>query len=400
MKLVVQKYGGSSLKDKVCLEKVLEKIQNTKKDFDKIIVVVSAMGKTTNDLMEMVRSFTTKKHPREMDMLLTTGEQISASILTMVLQEHGISSVSFNAYQAGIRTNQKWGRANIQKVNTKFLRGKLKKYDIIVVTGFQGITNQNEITTLGRGGSDTTAVALAASLGCPCHIFSDVDGVYSIDPAVYPEAKKLDYISYEEMLEMARQGSGVLHDRSVEIAQKFDIPIYCASTFSDKGGSMIFRTIETIHTKPVIGISVLDKQWLITARTNGADPNFLKTITDVLQKYALNIDMIALSNHTENWSLSMTVWEDDWETAEDKLAEAQQVLTSMSQSVIVQGNLSKITLVGSNMRKTVGVTDAIFEVIPPNEIYMITTSEVSISLLISSEKANKTIAKLARRFSL
>jgi aspartate kinase len=400
MKFVVQKYGGSSLKDKKCIEKVLEKIQNTKKDFDKIIVVVSAMGKTTNDLMEMVRSFTTKKHPREMDMLLTTGEQISASILTMVLQEHGLSSVSFNAYQAGIRTNQKWGRANIQKVNTKFLRKKLEKYDVIVITGFQGITNQNEITTLGRGGSDTTAVALAASLGCPCHIFSDVDGVYTIDPAIYPEAKKLDYISYEEMLEMSRQGSGVLHDRSVEIAQKFDIPIYCASTFSDKGGSMIFRTIETIHSKPVIGISVLDKQWLITARTNGADPNFLKTITDVLQKYSLNIDMIALSNHTENWSLSMTVWEDDYETAQDTLEEAQKVLTSMSQSVIVQGNLSKITLVGSNMRKTVGVTDMIFEVIPPNDIYMITTSEVSISLLVSSDKANKTIANLARRFSL
>lgn len=163
---------------------------------------------------------------------------------------------------------------------------------------------------------------------------------------------------------------------------------------------MIFRTIETIHSKPVIGISVLDKQWLITARTNGADPNFLKTITDVLQKYSLNIDMIALSNHTENWSLSMTVWEDDYETAQDTLEEAQKVLTSMSQSVIVQGNLSKITLVGSNMRKTVGVTDMIFEVIPPNDIYMITTSEVSISLLVSSDKANKTIANLARRFSL
>ncbi|MDD4028207.1 MAG: aspartate kinase [Caldisericia bacterium] len=400
MKLVVQKYGGSSLKDRYSLEKVLCKIHTTKKDFEKIVVVVSAMGKTTNDLLDMVRSYTTKKHPRELDMLLTTGEQVSASILSMVLQEHGFASVSLNAYQAGITTNKIWGEANIQKINTKRIRSKLRNYDVIVITGFQGITDQNEMTTLGRGGSDTTAVALAASLSCPCHIFSDVDGVYSVDPKLYPDAMKLPYISYEEMLEMSRQGSGILHDRSIEIAQKFEIPIYCASTFSEKEGSMIFRTIETTHTKPVIGISVLSKQWLITTNTKGTDPTFLKTITTVLQKYSLNIDMIALSNHTENWSLSMTVWEDDYETAQDTLEKAQKVLTSMSQSVIVQGNLSKITLVGSNMRKTVGVTDMIFEVIPPNDIYMITTSEVSISLLVSSDKANKTIAKLARRFSL
>jgi aspartate kinase len=404
MKIVVQKYGGSSLKNKDCFEKVLQKIHRTREEFDKIVVVVSAMGKTTNELMEMVHTYTTQKHPRELDMLLTTGEQVSASLLAMILQESHIPSIALNAYQAGITTNQKWGEANIQKIQTKNIKLKLQNYDVVVVTGFQGITTQKEITTLGRGGSDTTAVALAAALSCPCHIYSDVDGVYSIDPKVFPEATKLPYVSYEEMLEMSRQGAGVLHDRSIEIAQKFEIPIYCASTFSEKEGSMIYRTIETIHSKPVIGISLLDKQWLITAKMDQSNPDFLKTITSILQDYSLNIDMIAFSNQSDNqsdhYSLSMTVWEDDWETAEDKLDEVQKKLTAMSSSITVQNNLSKITLVGSNMRKTVGVMDSIFEVLDSTRISMITTSEVSISLLISSNDVNKTITKLARKFSL
>ncbi|HPJ12028.1 MAG TPA: aspartate kinase [Caldisericia bacterium] len=400
MNMVVQKYGGSSLKDKDCFEKVLHKIQKTLQKFDKIIVVVSAMGKTTNELMDMVHTYTTQKHPRELDMLLTTGEQVSASLLTMILKESNIPSLALNAYQAGITTNQKWGQANIQKIQTKNIKSKLQEYDVIVITGFQGITSQKEITTLGRGGSDTTAVALAAALSCPCHIYSDVDGIYSIDPKIYPDATKLPYVSYEEMLEMSRQGAGVLHDRSIEIAQKFEIPIYCASTFSEKEGSMIYRTIETVHTKPVIGISLLDKQWLITARMDQSDPDFLKTITSILQNYSLNIDMIALSNQPENYSLSMTVWEDDWETAEDKLDVVKKKLTEMSGSITVQSDLSKITLVGSNMRKTVGVMDSIFEVLDPTRISMITTSEVSISLLVSSKDVNKTVAKLAKKFSL
>ncbi|HXK51798.1 MAG TPA: aspartate kinase [Caldisericia bacterium] len=400
MNMVVQKYGGSSLKDKDCFEKVLHKIQKTLQEFDKITVVVSAMGKTTNELMDMVHTYTTQKHPRELDMLLTTGEQVSASLLTMILKESNIPSLALNAYQAGITTNQKWGQANIQKIQTKNIKSKLQEYDVIVITGFQGITSQKEITTLGRGGSDTTAVALAAALSCPCHIYSDVDGIYSIDPKIYPDATKLSYVSYEEMLEMSRQGAGVLHDRSIEIAQKFEIPIYCASTFSEKEGSMIYRTIETVHTKPVIGISLLDKQWLITARMDQSDPDFLKTITSILQNYSLNIDMIALSNQPENYSLSMTVWEDDWETAEDKLDVVKKKLTEMSGSITVQSDLSKITLVGSNMRKTVGVMDSIFEVLDPTRISMITTSEVSISLLVSSKDVNKTVAKLAKKFSL
>ncbi len=400
MNMVVQKYGGSSLKDKDCFEKVLHKIQNTLQEFDKIIVVVSAMGKTTNELMDMVHTYTTQKHPRELDMLLTTGEQVSASLLTMILKESNIPSLALNAYQAGITTNQKWGQANIQKIQTRNIKSKLQEYDVIVITGFQGITSQKEITTLGRGGSDTTAVALAAALTCPCHIYSDVDGIYSIDPKIYPDAKKLPYVSYEEMLEMSRQGAGVLHDRSIEIAQKFEIPIYCASTFSEKEGSMIYRTIETVHTKPVIGISLLDKQWLITARMDQSDPDFLKTITSILQNYSLNIDMIALSNQPENYSLSMTVWEDDWETAEDKLDVVKKKLTEMSGAITVQSDLSKITLVGSNMRKTVGVMDSIFEVLDPTRISMITTSEVSISLLVSSKNVNKTVTKLAKKFSL
>ncbi len=400
MNMVVQKYGGSSLKDKDCFEKVLHKIQKTLQEFDKIIVVVSAMGKTTNELMDMVHTYTTQKHPRELDMLLTTGEQVSASLLTMILKESNIPSLALNAYQAGITTNQKWGQANIQRIQTKNIKSKLQEYDVIVITGFQGITSQKEITTLGRGGSDTTAVALAAALSCPCHIYSDVDGIYSIDPKIYPDATKLPYVSYEEMLEMSRQGAGVLHDRSIEIAQKFEIPIYCASTFSEKEGSMIYRTIETVHTKPVIGISLLDKQWLITARMDQSDPDFLKTITSILQNYSLNIDMIALSNQPENYSLSMTVWEDDWETAEDKLDVVKKKLTEMSGSITVQSDLSKITLVGSNMRKTVGVMDSIFEVLDPTRISMITTSEVSISLLVSSKDVNKTVTKLAKKFSL
>ncbi len=405
MKLVVQKFGGSSLENKECLKFVLTKIQRALKEYDKVIVVVSAMGKTTNDLMELVQSFTTKDHPRELDMLLTTGEQISASLLTMLLHEHSISSIALNSFQAGIITNEKFNKANIQKIDAELIRTKLLDFDVIVVTGFQGITDNNELTTLGRGGSDTTAVAFAGALDCPCHIFSDVDGIYSIDPKIYPHAKKLPFISYEEMLEMSRQGSGILHDRSIEIAHKFNIPIYCASTFTNKEGSMISQAIETVHTKPVIGISLLEKQWLITAETGtsetgATDSNFLKKITEVLQKYSLNIDMIALSNRPESWSLSLTVWEDDIAKAEDKLLKAQEYLKTISQPITFQGNLSKVTLVGSNMRKTVGVTDSIFEILNPRDVYMITTSEISISILISSENVKEVIEKLAKKFSL
>ncbi|MCK5848385.1 MAG: aspartate kinase [Caldisericia bacterium] len=400
MKLVVQKFGGSSLKNKECLALVLEKIKIALKKYDKVVVVVSAMGKTTNDLLQLVDSFTTKDHPRELDMLLTTGEQISASLLAMMLQENSISSIALNSFQAGIVTNEKFNQANIQSIDAEFIKTKLLEFDVVVVTGFQGITNENEITTLGRGGSDTTAVAFAGALNCPCQIYSDVDGIYSIDPKIYSHAKKLPFVSYEEMLEMSRQGSGILHDRSIEIAHKFNIPIYCASTFSNKEGSMISQAIETIHTKPVIGISLLEKQWLITAETHTEDSNFLKKITNTLQKFSLNIDMIALSNRPGGLSLSLTIWEDDLEKAEDKLRKAQKHLRTISQSVSFRGNLAKVTLVGSNMRKTVGVTDSIFKILNPGDVYMITTSEISISILISSQNVKEVIEKLAKRFSL
>ncbi|MGE5411286.1 MAG: aspartate kinase, partial [Clostridiales bacterium] len=239
MNLVVQKYGGSSVATTERIKKIAQKVSGKNKSGYKVLIVVSAMGKTTDSLIKLAKEISETPDPRELDMLLSTGEQVSVSLLSMALQSIGLRSKSLNAFQAGIRTTGNFTEAKIVSFDQEKILAMMEELDALVITGFQGITEEGEMTTLGRGGSDTSAVALAAALGIDCEIYSDVAGIYTIDPRLYAGAKKVKYITYDEMLELAGLGAKVLHSRSVEIAKKFGIKLYCGSSFLDEEGSFV-----------------------------------------------------------------------------------------------------------------------------------------------------------------
>jgi len=397
MNLIVQKYGGSSLENGIKMEAVAKKILSKTQEGYKVIVVVSAMGKTTQNLLDMTKSIVEKPSPRELDMLLTTGEQISASLLAMVISEKGITCRALNAFQLGIKTDHTHTEARIQSIDRQALLSWLEKYDVLVITGFQGVTEEGDLTTLGRGGSDTTAVALAAVLQAPCEIYSDVSGIYTVDPKVYPNAKKLLKIRYDEMLEMARHGSKVLHDRSVEIAQRFQIPIYCASSFSDEPGSLVVEETNQDDAPVVTGLSILNHQVLITAEMN-RDESLLFSLTDHLKENKLNIDMIAWIRNVDKTFLSLSVWEKPGLPIRKEL---DQIADHYADNHLQWHNdYTKITLVGAKMRNTTGVAASIFQVIPVQDIHMVTTSEISVSLLTPTYASLKMIQKVAGEFSL
>jgi len=397
MNLIVQKYGGSSLENGIKMEAVAKKILSKTQEGYQVIVVVSAMGKTTQNLLDMTRSMVEKPSPRELDMLLTTGEQISASLLAMVISEKGVPCRALNAFQLGIKTDHTHTEARIRSIDSQALLTWLKDFKVLVITGFQGITEEGDMTTLGRGGSDTTAVALAAVLQAPCEIYSDVSGIYTVDPKVYPNAKKLLKIRYDEMLEMARHGSKVLHDRSVEIAQRFQIPIYCASSFTDETGSLVVEETDQENAPVVTGLSIMNQQVWITAEMSQND-SLLFSFTDFLKENELNIDMIASVYNRDRTYLSLSVWEKPGSPVYPKLEKmANRYLQNHLQW---HENYSKITLVGARMRNTTGVASSIFQVVPAQDVHMVTTSEISVSLLTPTKSSLPMIEKIAKAFSL
>lgn len=397
MKLVVQKYGGSSLENGLKMEAVAKKVLTKVREGHKVIVVVSAMGKTTQHLIELSQSIVKKPSPRELDMLLTTGEQVSASLLAMVIHQKGTPCRALNAFQIGIKTDHTHTEARIQSIDHQSLMMWLEEFDVLVITGFQGITKTGDLTTLGRGGSDTTAVALASVLQAPCEIYSDVSGIYTVDPKIYPEAKKLEKIRYDEMLEMAKQGSKVLHDRSVEMAQRFQIPLYCASSFSDEPGSFVLEETTRDDSPVVTGMSILNRQTLITGEIN-QETSLLYSLTDDLRKHELNIDMIAWIQKQQHTILSLSVWEKPGQPVQELLDPVMQKYSDYSLGY--EHGFTKITLVGAKMRNTPGVASMIFRVIPSREVYMITTSEISVSILIPTKSSLNMVRSLAREFSL
>jgi len=397
MNLIVQKYGGSSLENGIKMEAVAKKILSKTQEGYQVIVVVSAMGKTTQNLLDMTRSMVEKPSPRELDMLLTTGEQISASLLAMVISEKGVPCRALNAFQLGIKTDHTHTEARIRSIDSQALLTWLKDFKVLVITGFQGITEEGDMTTLGRGGSDTTAVALAAVLQAPCESYSDVSGIYTVDPKVYPNAKKLLKIRYDEMLEMARHGSKVLHDRSVEIAQRFQIPIYCASSFTDETGSLVVEETDQENAPVVTGLSIMNQQVWITAEMSQND-SLLFSFTDFLKENELNIDMIASVYNRDRTYLSLSVWEKPGSPVYPNLEKmANRYLQNNMQW---HENYSKITLVGARMRNTTGVASSIFQVVPAQDVHMVTTSEISVSLLTPTKSSLPMIEKIAKAFSL
>ncbi len=393
--IIVQKYGGSSVADTEKIKKIAKKIAARVKENNKMVVVVSAMGKTTDNLIKIAKEITTDIIPRELDMLLTTGEQVSASLLAIALNDIGIKSKSLNAFQAEIMTTGDYTQARIKKLKTTRLKKLLGENDAIIITGFQGITEEGEITTLGRGGSDTSAVAVAAALKAKCEIYSDVAGIYTTDPRIHPEAKKIKYITYDEMLEMSSLGAKVLHSRSVEIAKKFGITIYCGSTFSDEEGSFVMK--KNIEQPVVTGLSVMDNQTQVTLSNLPLDYTLVQQIFEKVAKEGLNVDMISVISNS-GLNISFTIVEEKKTSVQKAL---NQLLKDMKgYNTHFHSGFTKISIVGIGMKSSSGVASKYFDALGKIPVKLVTTSEIKISCLVEERYKEKAVKSLVKAFDL
>jgi aspartate kinase len=392
---IVQKYGGSSVADTTKIKKIAEKISNRINEGNKLVVVVSAMGKTTDNLISIAKEITSNIVPRELDMLLTTGEQVTAALLSIALNDIGIKSKSLNAFQLEILTTDDFNAARIKNLKVEKLEKYLEEFDAIIVTGFQGITEEGEITTLGRGGSDTSAVALAAAMNVECEIYSDVAGIYTADPRIHPAAKKLNNVAYDEMLEMSSLGAKVLHSRSVEIAKKFNIKIYCGSTFSDEEGSYVID--DYLEQPSVTGLSSMDKQTQVTISKLPLDYTIVHDIFESVARHGLNVDMISVISNS-GLNVSFTIIEDEKHNFQQALSEVLQDLPKLN--IQYHSGYSKISIVGIGMKSSSGVAAKYFNALKDIPVKLVTTSEIKISCLVEEKYKNDAMQALIKMFNL
>ncbi|WP_129407836.1 aspartate kinase [Marinitoga lauensis] len=396
MNIVVQKYGGSSVADTEKIKYVAKKIKNKVDEGYKVVVIVSAMGKTTDNLINLAREISKKPHPRELDMLLTTGEQISVSLLSMALNDLKVKTKSLNAFQAGIFTTSDFNNARIQKFKTSKVKRLLEEYDILVITGFQGITEEGDYTTLGRGGSDTSAVAIAAALDAKCEIYSDFPGIFTFDPRRYSNAKKIKYITYDEMLEMSSLGAKVLHSRAVEVAKKYNITVYCASTFSDEEGTYVVT--DNIENPVVTGMSVMENQTQVTITNLPFNHAIIYNIFEKIAQKGFNVDMISIININGKLNVSFTIIEEEMEHFDKYLKDA---LTAFNESqVTYEHGYAKVSVVGIGMKTEKGVASRFFKALEDIPLRMVTTSEIKISCLIDKKYLDNAIKALIKEFEL
>ena len=399
MWVVVQKYGGSSLGSTEKIKAIAQGIVVRKKQNTDVVIVVSAMGDTTDNLLSMSKNITEEPDKRELDALLSTGEIISSALLAMAIKSLGYDAISYTAHQIGMQTSGQYGKALIKDVQDKKIKKSLKEGKIVIVAGFQGVNGDGDVTTLGRGGSDTTAVALAVKLSGSCEIYTDVDGIYSVDPRAYPEAKKLDEIEYEEMLELASLGAQVMHSRSIELAQKYGIPIYVGRSNGNIVGTLI-REVKNMdmEKKPVTGIATSDEDVAVTLQHISKDVNILATIFENIGYKRINIDMISQTSSMDGkMSVSFTI-------PKDSLKESLKIIDDLivDNSVIVDEDITKFSMVGLGMKTTSGVAARMFRVFNENNIgiKMITTSEIRITCAIKTEDKLKAIQFIAKEFNL
>lgn len=399
--IIVQKYGGSSVKNVEKIMRVAERVLKKKAEGCDVVVVLSAMGKTTDNLIEMAYSITPIPDKRELDVLMSTGEQISIALLSIALNHMGADAVSFTAPQIGIKTEGSHTKSRITDIDNEKILQKLSEGKIVIIAGFQGVNEENDVTTLGRGGSDTTAVALAAKLKAQCEIYTDVDGVYTIDPRLYPTARKLECISYEEMLEMASSGAEVMHSRAIELAEKYKVPVLVALNTGDIPGSIIKEMDNTMEKSAITGVAVNNEEAMITL--NGV-PHDIKVIANIFQSIAnkdINIDMISQTFPVNKLvNISFTLPKTD-------LYEASRILDSFKGKIFTFSyesyeNISKLSVVGLGMNSQSGVAAKVFNLLAENDIpvSIVTTSEIKISYVINPEDQQKAIVAIAREFDL
>ncbi|MDY5060757.1 aspartate kinase [Staphylococcus simulans] len=400
MKRSVLKFGGSSVSDFTKIRNIAEMLKNRIENDEQLIVVVSAMGKTTDQLMENVAALTSEPKQQELALLLTTGEQQTVSYLSMVLNDIGVQARAMTGYQAGIKTVGHHLKSRIAEINPETFDKAFETHDVLVVAGFQGINDEFELTTLGRGGSDTTAVALAAANQTPCEIYTDVDGVYATDPRIYKDAKRLSLVSYEEMMEMSALGAGVLETRSVELANNYNIPLYLGRTLSNVEGTWIMSQTEILEKKAVTGVALDRKMMHVTISYPLSDNQLLTDLFTLLEEGQVNVDMISQIVNIEGLQLSFTIKDTDLTQIKgifNKLSESYQAL-----DYNLNDAYAKISLIGSGMRDMSGVASKAFISLINAGIpfYQTTTSEISISYVIDADNGERAVKQLYETFDI
>jgi len=402
MGIIVIKFGGSSLSTTVKIKQAAQRIANYKKQGKDVVVVVSAMGKTTDQLLELAGQITDNPAKREMDMLLSTGEQVSISLLSMALTEMGVPAVSFTGWQAGIVTEKIHSNARIVDVKTSQLEERLAEGKIIVAAGFQGITDDGEITTLGRGGSDTTAVALAAALGAErCLICTDVTGVFTSDPRFVPKARKLSSISYDEMLELANLGAGVLHPRAVEFAKNHQVPLEVRSSTENEEGTVIEEEVSMENNLVVRGVAFEKDMTRLTVFGLKNELTGLSSVFSVLAQNQIDVDIIIQSQTDGNkTNLSFSIKNKDRQAAVTVLENHKQTIGF--ENIEYEAGLAKVSIVGSGMVSNPGVAAQMFQVLADEniQIKMVSTSEIKVSVVIDEEKMHAAAQILHDAFKL
>ncbi|CAH0130041.1 Aspartokinase [Peribacillus sp. Bi96] len=402
MALIVQKFGGTSVGSVEKIKNVAKRVIEEAENGNEVVVVVSAMGKTTDQLVSMARDISGSPSKREMDMLLTTGEQVTISLLTMALIEEGHEAISYTGWQAGMQTESVHGNARILNIDASRIQAQLLEKKIVVVAGFQGNDANGEITTLGRGGSDTTAVAIAAALNADrCDIYTDVTGVFTTDPRYIKGARKLQSISYDEMLELANLGAGVLHPRAVEYAKNYQIPLEVRSSMEKESGTIIEEEATMEENLIVRGIAFEDSITRVTVYGLPQSLGVLSTIFTTLAKNRINVDIIIQSMTAEDTTnLSFSIKSEDTEAALIVLENNKEKLAF--NRIETEGGLAKVSIVGSGMVSNPGVAAEMFEVMAHTgiQVKMVSTSEIKVSTVVNEKEMVKAVESLHEAFKL
>lgn len=401
-KLIVQKYGGSSVKNIERIKAVAERISAAKTANTNVAVVVSAMGDTTDELEALALQLDNNPNDREMDLLMSSGEQISSALLAIAVQATGKKAVAFTGQQIGVKTDGAYTKARVESISADRIRKAFKENKIVIVAGYQGTNEEGDITTLGRGGSDLSAVALAVALKADvCEIYTDVTGIFTTDPRKVPEAKKLKYITFDEMLEMASLGAQVMQARSIEVAKRFNIPLHVRSSYAKEEGTMIVKSTPKIEEIAVRGVTTNKSEAKITIRAVPDQTGIAAKIFNEISKAGANVDIIVQNvSQTKHTDISFTVPKSDLKKALDASQKVAKVIGAGE--VSSDESIARVSIVGSGMKSHQGIAAKMFETLAKNRINieMISTSEISISCIIEAQHVDKAAQALHKAFNL
>jgi aspartate kinase len=402
MAIIVQKYGGTSVGSVEKIRAVAQRVIETHKEGNQVVVVLSAMAGQTDGLIKLSSEITPEPDPRELDVLMATGEQVSIALFAMTVKSLGVEARSLLGFQVAIHTDDLYGKAKIHDIETDRIVRNLNEGRIVTVAGFQGIDNHANITTLGRGGSDTTAVALAAALNADvCEIYTDVEGVYTTDPNICPKAGKMDFISYDEMLEMASLGAKVLEIRSVEFAKKFDVPIHVRSTFTRERGTMVVAETKDMEKVVVSGVAYNKNEARVTITKVPDHPGIASTIFEPVFKAGIVVDMIVQNTSQDGLTdLTFTVPKSDFYKTIKLVGEVAETIGA--EKVMGDEDIAKVSIIGVGMRTHAGVAKKMFETLAAESIniMMISTSEIKISCVVEEKYTELAVRILHNAFGL